>query len=88
MRHLLYHHTSHSLKEPSDDEARKQGITQDIYYKCHEHIHNVNRFKKKKTENKRASEKRGKAGAWLLHLRHRRMLLSGEAEFTTFLPEF
>lgn len=26
MRHLLYQHTSHSLKELSDDEARKQGI--------------------------------------------------------------
>lgn len=62
MRHLLYHHTSHSLKEPSDDEARKQGITQDIYYKCHEHIHNVNRFKKKKQRIKEQVRKGGKPG--------------------------
>lgn len=28
-------------EESSDHEAIKQIITQDIYYKCHEHIHKV-----------------------------------------------
>lgn len=28
-------------EELSDHEAMKQIITQDIYYKCHEHIHKV-----------------------------------------------
>lgn len=58
--------------ESSDDhEAMKQIITQDIYYKCHEQSHKGKLVQK--TENKRVSEKTRKAGALILHLKHRKM---------------
>lgn len=62
-------------------------LLQDIYYKCHRHIHKEKLVLKK--ENKRAREKRRKARVSILHLKHRQGgAIYEEVGQTTFLKQF